>query len=62
LGFWGVTHQSIEKVNPSPNPGILERKLACLLLNLRRKDEEENVSYISDRGTHFMQLDYRKNM
>jgi hypothetical protein len=52
---------SREQVLP-PNSGILERKLVCLLLKLRRKDEAENVSHNSDGGTHFMQVDYRKNM
>jgi hypothetical protein len=54
MDFLGVTLQGIEKANAPHNSRILERKLVCLLLNFRRKDEEENVSYISDKGTHFM--------
>ena len=53
---WELRFRTLrEQVPPlPPNSGILERKLVCLLLNLRRKDEVENVSYNSDGSPHFM--------
>jgi hypothetical protein len=57
---WELRFRTLREQVLHLNSGILGRKLVCLLLNLRRKDEVENVSYNSDGGTHFMQVDHGK--